>query len=227
MPDKDFIPITGVPVDPSRIYLYPPPRMNIFDLCKPENKRMFDLYVQAIGGHQTIDSLFILIVCDLVAEIQNFKDIPEVEFLSWFAMAAIHGSPKIQWAGATRGRQQYGYCHHGQVTFPTWHRPYVALFEVRSRWRNQKQRSVSISMCVCSRSSMQLRSELQRSTLLGTACSIGMQQKSFAPHTGTGPNTSCHLQRSSPRRLSTSFRPMERKRLWITHSSATHSIQTA
>ena len=46
----------------------------------------------------------------------------------------IHGFPRVTWNGATdekkKKEEQGFYCTHGLPTFPTWHRPYLALFEV-------------------------------------------------------------------------------------------------
>ncbi|THH26781.1 hypothetical protein EUX98_g7401 [Antrodiella citrinella] len=53
--------------------------------------------------------------------------------LSFFQIGGIHGLPYTQWNGSgdTEPFPQSwgGYCTHGTVIFPTWHRPYVALFE--------------------------------------------------------------------------------------------------
>jgi len=54
---------------------------------------------------------------------------------SYFQVAGIHGLPYIPWNGATGAAfdpdtQWGGYCIHGSVLFPTWHRPYMMLFEV-------------------------------------------------------------------------------------------------
>ena len=40
--------------------------------------------------------------------------------------------PYLAWDGAGEDdpAEQTGYCTHGSVLFPTWHRPYVALYEV-------------------------------------------------------------------------------------------------
>lgn len=52
--------------------------------------------------------------------------------LSWFQIEGIHGLPYVPWDEAEvpiyPGK---GYCTHGSNLFPTWHRAYVALFEVR------------------------------------------------------------------------------------------------
>jgi tyrosinase len=52
-----------------------------------------------------------------------------------------HGYPEGAWDNAPaprkdpknpkKGDQPYGgYCNHNGLNFPTWHRPYMALFEV-------------------------------------------------------------------------------------------------
>lgn len=42
----------------------------------------------------------------------------------------IHGYPYRSWDGVN-GQFTTGYCSHGSPIFPTWHRPYLALFEQR------------------------------------------------------------------------------------------------
>ena len=55
---------------------------------------------------------------------------------SFFQVGGIHGLPYTPWEGATvdppvnAENQWAGYCFHSSVLFPTWHRPYIALFEV-------------------------------------------------------------------------------------------------
>lgn len=47
----------------------------------------------------------------------------------------IHGLPKLPWnniqAAQAENDREVGYCIHGDVLFPSWHRPYLALLEVR------------------------------------------------------------------------------------------------
>jgi tyrosinase len=52
---------------------------------------------------------------------------PEDEY-SFFKIAGYHGMP---FRGAGWGNSQWwgGYCHHGNVLFPTWHRAYVYRLE--------------------------------------------------------------------------------------------------
>lgn len=56
----------------------------------------------------------------------------QTEMLSHYQIAGIHGRPYISWDGvqATAGDQNSGYCTHSSILFPTWHRPYLALYEV-------------------------------------------------------------------------------------------------
>jgi tyrosinase len=54
----------------------------------------------------------------------------------------IHGLPKSPWDGVEvqtkepGDRQQSGYCTHGSILFPTWHRPYLAMIEVSLGYSN-------------------------------------------------------------------------------------------
>jgi len=55
---------------------------------------------------------------------------------NWFAydpIGGIHGAPITPWDNAAnlRDDQNGMYCVHGKPTFPTWHRVYLAQFEVR------------------------------------------------------------------------------------------------
>ncbi|KAK6337080.1 hypothetical protein TWF718_009866 [Orbilia javanica] len=53
--------------------------------------------------------------------------------LSFFQIAGIHGYPSIPWdentENQTPGGGTGGYCTHNSILFPTWHRPYMLLFE--------------------------------------------------------------------------------------------------
>ena len=48
----------------------------------------------------------------------------------------IHCYPLVGWDGEKGARDKVdedpfpGYCAHNRVTFPTWHRPYLLLYEV-------------------------------------------------------------------------------------------------
>ncbi len=64
---------------------------------------------------------------------------------SYYALAGIHGYPYQPWPASLtpshshdaetetmKNKTQWlGYCTHGTVLFPTWHRPYILALEVR------------------------------------------------------------------------------------------------
>src|SRR5271170_3026439 len=53
----------------------------------------------------------------------------EVPELMQSMYIGIHGYPHIPWDGVNGTQGMPGYCMHAAVPFPTWHRPYIALFE--------------------------------------------------------------------------------------------------
>ena len=62
------------------------------------------------------------------------------ELLSFFQIGGIHGYPYIPWDESTASKKVAededrwgGYCTHGSTLFPTWHRPYIAAYEVRDQ----------------------------------------------------------------------------------------------
>ncbi|KAK1566088.1 uncharacterized protein LY79DRAFT_572780 [Colletotrichum navitas] len=86
-----------------------PLRQNINDL--QGSGAQWDLYILGLAAMQ--------------------RDTSENDMLSYFQISGIHGRPNIPWNGvqAVPGGSGGGYCPHGMVQFPMWHRPYVALFE--------------------------------------------------------------------------------------------------
>ena len=75
----------------------------------------------------------------------------QTEMLSWYSLTGrwelymygdcflnhlpgIHGRPYLPFDNvqATTGNGDNGYCTHVSILFPTWHRPYLALYEVES-----------------------------------------------------------------------------------------------
>ncbi|KAK0108702.1 hypothetical protein ONS95_003493 [Cadophora gregata] len=56
---------------------------------------------------------------------------PQSDMLSWYQIAGIHGRPFVPFDNVQPkpGNEQNGYCTHVSILFPTWHRPYLALFE--------------------------------------------------------------------------------------------------
>jgi tyrosinase len=59
----------------------------------------------------------------------QFQEMPVKEKLSYYQISGIHGYPATSWDGEA-GPSQF-YCNHQRTTFPTWHRPYMLLFEQR------------------------------------------------------------------------------------------------
>lgn len=66
--------------------------------------------------------------------------------LSYFQVAGIHGFPLQPWDGADPpvkagtepgSNPEDGYCAHNTIAFPTWHRPYLMLYE-QCLWLNMK-----------------------------------------------------------------------------------------
>ena len=61
----------------------------------------------------------------------------DTDELSHYRISGIHGLPFEPWNGVGENPhvpegEWKGYCVHGSTVFPTWHRLYMALFEVRS-----------------------------------------------------------------------------------------------
>ncbi|KAK4231718.1 hypothetical protein QBC38DRAFT_439739 [Podospora fimiseda] len=65
----------------------------------------------------------------LALSMMQFTD--QSEPTSWYGITGIHGMPHQTWGGVgpTPGSKDTGYCTHSSVLFPTWHRPYMALYE--------------------------------------------------------------------------------------------------
>ncbi|ERF72312.1 hypothetical protein EPUS_02199 [Endocarpon pusillum Z07020] len=64
-----------------------------------------------------------------ILSLREFQQADQDDPLSYYQVAGIHGLPRAPWDGVVGQEASPGYCVHGAVTFPTWHRPYVALFE--------------------------------------------------------------------------------------------------
>lgn len=59
---------------------------------------------------------------------KGIKELPPDDPRSFFALGGLHGEP---FRGAGWGNSSYwgGYCNHGNILFPTWHRVYVLKLE--------------------------------------------------------------------------------------------------
>ncbi|KAK2782432.1 hypothetical protein FQN52_001079 [Onygenales sp. PD_12] len=67
-----------------------------------------------------------------VLALRIFYDKPADDPKSYFQISGVHGMPYLPWNGEEvprNGPKPTGYCTHSTVLFPSWHRPYVALYE--------------------------------------------------------------------------------------------------
>ncbi|KAI5862472.1 common central domain of tyrosinase-domain-containing protein [Durotheca rogersii] len=131
--------ITGIPV----IQDYQYKTKNIpYAPGIPYRRNLADLYPSFEPELQRQWTLFVL-------ALERFKALPVDQKLSYFRIAGIHGYPETDWDGADPpphekpdpkpGDNPYGgYCQHNTITFPTWHRPYLLLFEKRI-WEHMKE----------------------------------------------------------------------------------------
>ncbi|HLI57779.1 MAG TPA: tyrosinase family protein [Actinomycetota bacterium] len=65
---------------------------------------------------------------DLMRAWKGIKELDPADPRSFFSLGGLHGEP---FRGAGWGTSAYwgGYCNHGNVLFPTWHRMYLATLE--------------------------------------------------------------------------------------------------
>lgn len=65
---------------------------------------------------------------DLMRAWKGIKELPYDDLKSFFKLGGFHGEP---FRGAGWGNNAYwgGYCNHGNVLFPTWHRVYLLKLE--------------------------------------------------------------------------------------------------
>ena len=108
----------------------PSNRLEINDLVKDE--KLFSLYIQALGMTNEFFPYFSYLLIPFVADMSARS---QSDVTSFFQVGGIHGLPFTPWDdanGKSLGNNQWGgYCTHGSVLFPTWHRPYVLLYEAR------------------------------------------------------------------------------------------------
>ncbi|KAL2675750.1 hypothetical protein Neosp_011941 [[Neocosmospora] mangrovei] len=83
---------------------------------KPEDQRQWTLYVLAL---------------------ERFKKLPVDDKLSYFQVAGIHAYPQLTWDEGEPEQKRGFYCTHGELTFSTWHRIYMLLFE-QLVWKHMK-----------------------------------------------------------------------------------------
>ncbi|KAH7403824.1 hypothetical protein BKA64DRAFT_461089 [Cadophora sp. MPI-SDFR-AT-0126] len=98
---------TGVVVGMKELTGEVHPRVDI-DVLLVSQPDTFNLFLQALGTLQKNPKL-----------------------LGYYQLAGIHGLPTNNWddVGKRFNDDNYGYCAHGVLIFPTWHRPYLSLVE--------------------------------------------------------------------------------------------------
>lgn len=82
---------------------------------------------------QTFPDQFNLYILGL----QNLQGLDESQLTSYYQISGIHGMPFKPWDGVGSDSDWEessgfgGYCTHSSILFTTWHRPYIALYEVK------------------------------------------------------------------------------------------------
>lgn len=99
-----------------------------------------------------------------ILALSMFQSVSQDQSLSWYQVAGktahpslllpltlvgIHGVPFQPWNGVlpAPGASQSGYCTHSSVLFPTWHRPYLALYEVCTLWPSLDMANICSNKC--------------------------------------------------------------------------------
>jgi tyrosinase len=63
---------------------------------------------------------------------ERFQSKDKNDKLSYYQVSGVHGRPFQTWNNfPTPLVNQAGFCPHGSTLFGSWHRPYLAIFEVR------------------------------------------------------------------------------------------------
>lgn len=100
-----------------------------------DGKRGYRLEIDEFMADNAMVNLFLLALSALQQDsLQEVDGKPN--WLNYYGLAGIHGQPQEAWDDYLN-TENYGYCNHGLDTFPTWHRPYMMLFEV-SRFALQR-----------------------------------------------------------------------------------------
>ena len=124
-------------------------RYTLKPLTNEDGKRIYRLEIDEFLADNEMTNLFLVALAELQKNSLKFWDpTKEPDWLTYYSVAGlsfrhlsrailiclgIHGEPREEWNGYPDGPKagsRYGYCHHSEDTFPTWHRPYVFLFEV-------------------------------------------------------------------------------------------------
>jgi len=120
-----------------------PNRLEINEFVK--NEKFFSLYIQAL---REFSFNFQVLRTRLKCRKERMQKTNQGDDQSFFQIGGIHGIPSKPWDGAVGNPsgQGKGYCTHSSVLFPTWHRPYVALYEVCLHVHAHVENAVSYSI---------------------------------------------------------------------------------
>ena len=62
---------------------------------------------------------------------ERFESKDKSEVFSYYQLCGVHGRPFVGWNGyPTPLSNQAGFCPHSMTLFGSWHRPYLAAYEV-------------------------------------------------------------------------------------------------
>ncbi|KPM45298.1 hypothetical protein AK830_g1254 [Neonectria ditissima] len=129
MTAEETFPISGIPADVNSKTKKIPYAPGL-----PSRHEISELFPSDDPAIQKQWTLFVL-------ALNRFKALGVEDKLSYFQVAGIHAYPLQPWDGAApppkdpttevpAGANPYGgYCEHNTIAFPTWHRPYMLLFE--------------------------------------------------------------------------------------------------
>ncbi|KAI1662837.1 tyrosinase [Daldinia decipiens] len=91
-------------------------------------RRDFDEWSQSTDAKDKIQVILYLLA------LKRFQAVSPEKRDSYFQIAGIHGYPYTSWdepSTTTDEVGRKGYCVHANVLFPSWHRPYMLLYEQR------------------------------------------------------------------------------------------------
>ncbi|CAG8980482.1 hypothetical protein HYALB_00013118, partial [Hymenoscyphus albidus] len=87
--------------------------------------------IEEFIGDNEMTNLYLLALEALQKEDANKSVVKKNEdWWTFYSLSGIHGQPAENWNGIQQPDGDIGgYCTHGQVVFPTWHRVYMNMFE--------------------------------------------------------------------------------------------------
>lgn len=119
-------------------------RYTLKPLTNEDGKRIYRLEIDEFLADNEMTNLFLIALAELQKDSLRLWN-REPDWLTYYSVAGlfswllfrailinlgIHGNPTEEWNGYPNNSSKIGYCHHSKNTFPTWHRPYMFLFEV-------------------------------------------------------------------------------------------------